>query len=96
MAVSFRLSIPDLFFTYGAFSSIYDAINIITKKLGPWICFDNFLSTDACRALQDIFMKVVEAGVEILCYDRKIDLQSIRLRGPVAFNLDPGRLKYID
>ena len=36
-------------------------------------------------------LRAVEAGVEILCYDTKIDFQSIRLRAPVAVNLDPGR-----
>jgi len=33
-------------------------------------------------------LKAVAAGVEILCYDTDINLRSIRLRNPVAINLD--------
>jgi sugar fermentation stimulation protein A len=35
-------------------------------------------------------LRAVEAGVEILCYDTKLDLRGIRLRGSVAVNLDQG------
>lgn len=33
-------------------------------------------------------LKAADAGVEILCYDTNLDLRSIRIRGPVAVDLD--------